>query len=264
MGRDGRSRVMQHFNPRNLAEEWISCLISVAPSRVTIPPLRVTLKRWLVQSSTKYSLLRGLEYECILDLYLSGRTLDIGGGQSNSYYNLLDIDGQIESVNISRDIQPSIICDLNQPLPIRDDVYDNFISLNTFEHIEKDEIAIREAFRILKPEGTFHIIIPFLYRVHGSPSDYHRHTAYWWAGFLQTLGLEIGKFSIEPLVWDPVSSGFAIAEYKGPFRGLRKKIAMFPAVLRQMRWFGQKRLPHGRTSEHYSEYALGYYIYGRK
>ncbi len=264
MGRDGRNRVIHHFNPRKLAEDWVSCLISVAPSGVTIPPLRATWKRWLKQSSTKYSVLRGLEYERILGLHLSGRTLDVGGGQSNSYYNLLDIHGQIESVNISRDIQPAIICDLNQPLPIRDDVYDNFISLNTFEHIEKDEIAVREAFRILRPEGTFHIIVPFLYRVHGSPSDYHRHTAYWWAGFLQTLGLEIGKFSIEPLVWDPISSGFAIAEYKGPFRGLRKKIAMFPAVLRHMRWSKQWRLPSGRMAEHYAEYALGYYIYGRK
>jgi glycosyltransferase involved in cell wall biosynthesis len=264
MGQEGRKRVMQYFDPPHLAEAWINCLISVASTKTTIPPLRATWKRWLLQSSTKYSILRGLEYECITGLRLCGRTLDVGGGQINSYSKLLELDGQVESVNISLDIQPTIICDLNQPLPIRDDAYDNLISLNTFEHIEKDEIAIREAFRVLKSGGAFHIIVPFLYRVHGSPSDYHRHTAYWWTNFLQSLGIEIGEFSIEPLVWDPRSSGFAVAEYAGRFRGLRKKTAMFPAVLRQILWFGQQRLPQGWTSEHYAEFALGYHIYGRK
>ena len=36
-------------------------------------------------------------------------------------------------------------------MPIASDSYDNIISLNTFEHIENDTLAIAESVRVLKP-----------------------------------------------------------------------------------------------------------------
>lgn len=228
-----------------------------------LTPKRATWKRWLRLSTTQYSLLRSLEYEEIDDLVLRGRTLDIGGGQRNSYYHLLRIEGTIESVNIDPKIVPTILSDLNHPLPIASASYDNVISFNTFEHIQNDRLVIAEAVRVLKPNGQFHFMIPFLYRVHASPSDYHRHTAFWWVEFLKSLALSPEHIVVEPLTWSPLSSAFSLVEFRR-FRALRKRWIMLRAVLSHMRWLSHERLPYGPAGQHYSEFALGYYVHGFK
>lgn len=226
-------------------------------------PMRPTWRRWLQLSSGKYSILRSLEYEQLHGLRLSGRTLDVGGGQHNSYYQLFKVDGVIESINISPKIGPTYIGDLNFPLPIATNSYDNVISLNTFEHIRNDTQAIAEAIRVLKPGGHFHFVIPFLYRVHGSPFDYHRHTAAWWIEYLIDCGLSPENIFVEPLVWSPDGTAFSFVEFHR-FRRLRKRLAMLRAVVRHLSWIGPQRLPDGRLSQYYVEYALGYYVYGTK
>lgn len=229
-----------------------------------LPPKRPTWQRWLRLSKSRYSVLRGLEYERIEGLRLQGRTLDVGGGQRNSYYRLLRIEGPIESVNIDPAMEPTILADLNAPLPLASASYDNVISLNTLEHIRNDTVAIREMVRVLKPGGQLHIIVLFLYRVHGSPNDYHRHTATWWVGFLLALGLSPETLTIQPLVWDPLSSAFSLVEFQfGRLRGIFKRFAMLVAVLSHARWSGQEHLPTP-YSQYHAEYALGYYIYGIK
>lgn len=263
MGRAGDEYVSKNFAPRKLAEEWVDWLIHVVPTDLTIPPLRPTLKRWWRQSATQYSIFRGLEYERINGLTLHNRTLDVGGGRHISYSHLLVIKGEVESINIDPKIQPTFVADLNQPMPLKDAVYDNFISLNTFEHIWRDDIAIREAFRVLKPGGRFHITVPFLYIVHGSPFDYHRHTASWWSDYISSLGVPRDNIIIEPLMWDAISTGFALSEFQISFRALRRKLVMLPAVIRNLRWIGQERLPR-LLGERHAPYALGYYIYGTK
>lgn len=228
-----------------------------------LTPKRPTWKRWLRISTLQYSLLRGLEYESIDGLVLCGKTLDIGGGQVNSYYHLFQIEGKIESVNISPQIKPTVISDFNNPLPIASNVYDNIISLNTFEHIKNDTLAISEAIRVLKPGGQFHFMIPFLYRVHGTPFDYHRHTATWWLEFLSSLENAPREIIIDPLVWSPGASAFSLVEFHR-LRRLRKKPALLWAVLRHLSQPGLERLPDGPVSQFYAEHALGYYVFGRK
>jgi len=229
-----------------------------------LPPRRATWRRWLRLSTAQYSVLRGLEYEQIEGLRLRGRTLDIGGGQRNSYYHLLKIESTIDSVNIDPAMKPTILADLNDPLPLASASYDNAISLNTLEHIRNDTLAISEMVRVLKPGGQLHIMVPFLYRVHGSPNDYHRHVASWWVDFLLSLGLSPETLTVEPLVWDPMSSAFSLVEFQlGRLRGILKRFAMLAAVLSHARRSGQEHLlaPY---SQYYAEYALGYYIHGIK
>lgn len=263
MGKRGEEYVVSTFDPNKLADAWVSYLVQNAPESVTLPPLKPTFKRWWRYSTTTFSMLRGFEYEAINGLTLEGRTLDIGGGMKNDYYDKIIFIGQVDSINIDRSIKPSILADLNQSLPIRDIQYDNILSLNTFEHIYQDKFAIREAFRVLKTNGLFHIIIPFLYIVHGSPFDYHRHPAAWWLDYINSLGVPRENILIEPLMWDAVSSGFAISEFQFRFRWLWKRIVMLPPVVRSLWWQGQDRLPW-LMGERQSAYALGYYIHGKK
>lgn len=233
-----------------------------------LSPRRATWQRWRKLSTAQYSVLRGLEYERIEGIQLEGRTLDVGGGRHNSYYHLLKIKGIIDSVNIDPDIHPTILADLNKPLPLATASYDNAISLNTLEHIRDDTVAISEMVRVLKPGGQLHIIVPFLYRVHASPSDYHRHTAFWWVDFLQAQGLAPETLTVEPFTWDPLSSAFSLIEFQfGPLRivtrGIVKKLLMLLAVFRHGHRVGQERLP-APYDQGYAACAVGYYIYGVK
>src|SRR5258706_5860494 len=137
-----------------------------------------------------YSLWRTLLYEQIATISLRGRILDVGGGtQKSSYLPLLRVEGELESLNIDPERVPTFLADLNKPLPIPASTYDTILSLNTLEHVREDILALREMTRILKSGGRLLIFVPFLYRVHGSPSDFHRHPRPWWEAVLRDLGL---------------------------------------------------------------------------
>jgi SAM-dependent methyltransferase len=214
-------------------------------------------------ATARYSLLRSLEYEAIEGLTLQGRTLDLGGGRGADYYPRLKNDGVLECLNLGDSLRPTVRADANLSWPFEAGVFDNVISLNTFEHLQNDVSALREAVRVLRPGGQLHIIVPFLYRVHGSPSDYHRHTGFWWQETLEAYGLSPISIVVEPLLWDPFSSAYALAEFN--FRRLRaitKRLIMLLGVLRQLSWSGERvPMSHARG---YQEYALGYYVRGDK
>ncbi|MEO6096594.1 MAG: glycosyltransferase, partial [Fibrobacteria bacterium] len=229
MGRNGSVRVDDIFNPRKLIKEWVNIMVNTGTEAAQSPscilsPKRPTYKRWKSLSSMKFTLLRTLQYEAIQGLRLDGKVLDIGGGERSGYYGLLDIRGTVESVNIDPTMRSTYIADLNHPLDLPSDSYDTVISLNTWEHICNDELAIKEAFRVLKPSGKFHFVIPFLYQAHGSPHDYHRHTSTWWRDYLVSLGLKEKNFIVEPLVWDPMSSAHSVNGFSR--RGWLRKLVM--------------------------------------
>jgi SAM-dependent methyltransferase len=229
-----------------------------------LAPRRATWRRWRRLANTRYSLLRSLEYEAIEGITLHGRTLDLGGGRGANYYPRLQIDGVLESLNLGVSLQPTVCADANVSWPFHAGVYDNVISLNTFEHLRNDGSALCEAIRVLRPGGQFHAIVPFLYRVHGSPSDYHRHTGYWWQETLAAYGLSSGSIVIEPLMWDPFSSAYALVEFNfKQLRGISKRLIMLMAVLRQSRWPPEIRVPESHAGG-YQEFALGYYVRGEK
>jgi FkbM family methyltransferase len=222
----------------------------------------VTWARWRRLSGLKYSLYRGLEYERLAGLVLPGRTLDLGGGKGASYLHLLDVRGPIVSVNLDTDMGPTLLADLNHPLPFKDAVFDDVVTLNTLEHVFEEGLAIREIVRVLRPGGRFHIGVPFLYRVHGSPDDYSRHTQSWWRRTLLSLDVDVSTLSIEPLTWDPLASAFALVEFN-PVRRLLKKPLMLHAVIEDR---GARRA--GNPSQSYArrnaDFALGYFITGNR
>ena len=112
-------------------------------------------------------------------------------------------------------VEPTYIWDLNLPLPFEDGLYDNVISLNTFEHVYEDKVAITEGLRVLRRCGGFHFLVPFIYRVHASPGDYHRHTAEWWQRTISTCGVSDEQFSVTPLVWNPASTAACLRGLTG-------------------------------------------------
>ncbi|MDZ4843814.1 MAG: class I SAM-dependent methyltransferase [Hyphomicrobium aestuarii] len=200
-------------------------------------------------ANPRYSYLRALEHEIIPTIELNGRVLDFGGGAKAEYvHRLADRGGKIDSLNIDPAVEPTMLHDANTPFPIANDFYDTIISFNTLEHVRRDEFALGELVRVLKPGGAIHIIVPFLYRVHASPSDYHRHTAHWWEIALADFGIPPSQSRIEPIMWGRMTTANSFLEFSR-LRFLRRLPLWVDLVAK------------GMADD---DYPLGYYISGTK
>lgn len=225
-----------------------------------IAPLRPTWSRYKKFARSTTSQIRWMEYEKIPTIKLTGKVLDFGDGRNANYTKMLQIDGELHNINVNPAYEPTYLADANKPWPVESAQYDHLISFNTLEHIENDIFALGEFMRTLKPGGSFHILVPFLYRVHASPFDFHRHTALAWQKNLCALGIPEDHQIIEPLLWDSLATGFSFVETTR-LRILRP-LVLLVGLLRTLRLKGE-RLPE-HIGKDWSEYAIGYYISGTK
>lgn len=209
-------------------------------------PRPLSWRRLWALTRSPYSVLRSLQYEALRDATISGRALDAGGGAKAGYNDL--VPAGMESLNSDPAAEPTILADLNAPLPLPSGAYDTVITLNALEHVRHDEGAVRELIRILKPGGRLLIFVPFLYREHWSPSDFHRHPAPWWHATLTDLGCTV---RIEPLVWGRLSTGYALIEPMRPVAPLRFLALLLDVILAALK-------PSTRQTA--VRYPLGYAI----
>ena len=97
-----------------------------------------------------------------------------------------------------------------QNCPLPDGSVDGVVALNVLEHIEKDELALKHLYRILKPGGVMHIEVPAgqnLYDIYDEYLLHHRR--YSLTGIedkVKAAGFEILNsthlgFSIYPAFW---------------------------------------------------------------
>ena len=239
-------------------------------------PRAPSVARWHRLASSRHTLLRALQYEAVRGVPVHGRVLDLGGDRRSGYPGLFDGGGAVfHVVNLAPGALPDTVADLERPLPFNDGSFDHVISFNTFEHLFNDGQALRESARVLTTGGTFHIVVPFCYRVHGSPRDFHRHTADWWLTTLSGLGMR--EVIVEPLVWDRRSSGAALCnasrlvrrilmagalvDIKGAIGSVVRTLGITSVLGRSIPDRAERRK---RRSESAVAFALGYYVHGRK
>ena len=80
--------------------------------------------------------------------------------------------------NSPHDLKADIVANLNEALPIENQVADSVISLSVMEHLREPQLFLSEAHRILKPGGAIILQVPFMWWVHEAPHDYFRYTRY--------------------------------------------------------------------------------------
>jgi SAM-dependent methyltransferase len=68
------------------------------------------------------------------------------------------------------------------------ETFDVIIAEHVFEHIRRPYSAARNVRKMLKDDGVFLIVTPFLVKVHAFPHDYTRWTADGLQGFLEDCG----------------------------------------------------------------------------
>jgi SAM-dependent methyltransferase len=214
---------------------------------------------WMLTSQSRMTLLRLLEYERLQGLSLEGIILDVGGGRASHYYPMLPTGGTIQTVNLNPQMEPTYIADLNHGLPVAEERYDCIISLNTLEHVRRDVHVLREMFRVLKTGGGLYLFVPFLYRVHASPDDYHRHTAQFWVETLEEIGFSGDTVKVEPLNFGPLSTPLSMVEWAFPLwvRACFRAVAL----LASMAWYRLR--PTGERSSG-RDTPLGYLVSAQK
>ena len=179
------------------------------------------------------STFRTLTNEYLKVLKLNGRVLDYGGGefvnykdQINNWKDIYEI--EFESLNIDPETNPTHLVSVNDSSARLKDL-DMVLSFNTFEHIYNLFEVFNEINKMLKHEGKFIFIVPFIIRVHGHPDDFLRGTPSYWHKLLKDNGFK--GINIEAITWGPFSSAQSISGIPGPFKKIRKNIALLLDII---------------------------------
>ena len=101
------------------------------------------------------------------------------GKNSGSERALLEqLHGELSiiALNIDPSSHPHVLADLASPWPFRDGTFDLVVSTWVLEHLIEPSFFFQEAYRVLVSNGAVIVTVPFIHRIHGSPSDYWRFT----------------------------------------------------------------------------------------
>ena len=131
---------------------------------------------WLIYHNTDFILTQLAQ-----EGHINGTLYDLGCGEMPYRDWLLEFADNYTGVDWSdtlHKLKADIIADLNQSLPIKDEVANTVISLSVMEHLCEPQRFLNEAHRILKTEGTMVLQVPFMWWVHEAPHDYFRYTHY--------------------------------------------------------------------------------------
>lgn len=104
--------------------------------------------------------------------------LDVGGKKeigSKGYHYPLQSVGAWMYLNIDATSNPDVLADATD-IPLEDASVDVVVCTEVLEHLATPALCIEEIWRVLKPGGVFIGSAPFVFPVHGDPSDYYRYT----------------------------------------------------------------------------------------
>src|SRR5690606_1441949 len=77
--------------------------------------------------------------------------------------------------------------------------------------------------------GAVHVIVPFMFRIHGHPDDYFRATPSWWRETFDRTGF--ARLDLMPLVWGRGATRAVVPGLHGAFPRARMHLAMLFDVL---------------------------------
>jgi SAM-dependent methyltransferase len=122
------------------------------------------------------SFLRREEYKMLAQLSINGTILDVGGSKKSGYHELIKGNHTITTGNINESYGIDVVFNAEEPWLFPDASFDGVLFMNLLEHLYRYDVAIEEAYRVLKEGGVVAGVVPFMFNVHGSPNDYFRYT----------------------------------------------------------------------------------------
>jgi len=117
-----------------------------------------------------------------LDDYLSGkgvrgRTLVVGSKQYKTKPDRRELYDYALGLDLESGPGVDIVFDLENPLPESFGKFDHIDCVSVLEHVQRPWILCANIERLMKPNATILVSVPFVWRVHAYPSDYWRITA---------------------------------------------------------------------------------------
>ncbi len=199
------------------------------------------------------SLWRQKTYEALQTITLNGTILDLGGGKQSYYHQLIQGDHTIAVANLDNGADNDYQFDFEQPFPIADKMFDSILCINVLEHISDYQHLLDECHRILQPNGTMVIAVPFLIRYHPSPNDYWRYTEVTLEKILLTAGFRQVEIA-------PIGTGVFGAAYSMIHNVLRFGFVQWPirGIACGLDWLLARLAPRSAYTTKY--YPLGYVV----
>lgn len=93
-------------------------------------------------------------------------------------------------------VKPEVLADAKK-LPFPANSFDTALLIQVLEHVDAPDKVIREAARVLKPNGTLVISLPFFYPLHDMPYDWGRYTSTALKSFVEQAGLRVVKIKTQ-------------------------------------------------------------------
>ena len=101
--------------------------------------------------------------------------LDLGCG-NNPYYHK-NIAGKLFCFDIRKTRTSNVVGNASS-LPFKNSSFDSVISINSFYYFENPFESSKEVSRVLKKNGRFFLVTPFIYPMHDVPDDKYRFTEF--------------------------------------------------------------------------------------
>ena len=171
-----------------------------------------------------------------------GRLLEIGCGgglfgamlQENGWrVTCADRNPLAACYAIGHGVRRAAAFDAGRGWPFAPDSFDAFLMLDVLEHIERDEAALREAHRVLRPGGIGIVLVPaypFLFSAWDTyVGHYRRYSRRALAATAGSAGLEL----VHGTYWNAITLPAALVlRLKDRFLGVRLERGEFPRVPR--------------------------------
>lgn len=140
--------------------------------------------------------------------YTKGSLIDIGCGRIPYRKELeplvssyIGVDHPEVSKLYRGGLKPEVLADAKK-LPFQNNSFDIALLIQVLEHVDEPGQVIKEAARVLKPNGILIISVPFFYPLHDMPYDFGRYTPTALKSFTENASLKIIKMKTQGVFFE--------------------------------------------------------------
>lgn len=135
-----------------------------------------------------------IELDRVAKRYAKGRLIDIGCGikpYKKLFAPYVDEHIGVDHENTFHDKANIDLFGTAYSIPAEDSSCDSAVCTAVLEHLEEPEKALRECYRILKPDGIAIYSVPFIWHLHEEPRDFFRFSKYGIKYLFEKTGFEL-------------------------------------------------------------------------
>lgn len=184
--------------------------VPFAPAPAARSPWRRLVHRWVGRYDARFAPGVPVVADARLDAIVSACgeagdspvVLDVGGAAgrwrrtvpAGSDYVVLDV---VEPADLALPDSLTYVLARAESLPFATGSFDIVLMFEVLEHLPEPALAIREAARVLRPDGLLVMSTRQAWKTHGAPHDYFRYTRYGLEHLLTQAGF--GRLELHPL-----------------------------------------------------------------